>query len=717
MGLRAIALSVAALTPVTWVAGAAPLQTVGEEGRIPVSGLQFSTGHRGAVTHLAPWRGGSSLVSAGADGTLRVWDTRDGALRHSVTLDGGVPSALVVHPWLPRAYVSLSGGWGEWLSAWDWERERELFRVSQSDRPLFLGLSRTARSLLVGRASFDGLWILDATTGARQASERGTGLVTFAVTSRDERTVLTYQPLGSLAYRNRATGDTRPFLRVPADLTDLGLSSDRRYLIGRAGEWVVSVDAVTGAEMDRRRIDGLRLMQLWDTADRVLVVAEDEHGPNLHTLPVIDGRFGEFGLARRVTGTPAALSYGHEELFVGLADGTILRLDLRDPEPAFAVLVRDERLTIIDVAVAGDTITLGTAAGAVTIAGDFVGGEPLRLAGGTLADIRAHVFSRPFGPDADSAARVTALDADRVLVWSAAGEPGIAVLNLRENQLGAPQLPLAAPLANLDIVGGTIAAVDRGGQAALLAAHTGTFVDPDAGSAGPVSTVFEPLFTRRVPGAADVVAGERDGAPALIAAIANFGTIGTSIVSIATATGETVAMPDRRSFVYDLAYDPHAGALYSLGVHAGVGSRTTLRRHGGPGLDQSRTLFVAGGEDLRASVAIEAGGGRVFFSLAGQVRVWDGRGIRTLANTGREARRLAVHQGRVYAVNADGTLSVWSADTLAHQIDLHIWRDFEWLVTASDRYWTSAGGARYVRGDPGSDRGSIELRRGFSVLE
>ncbi len=706
-------------------AGAEQVQRVGAAGAIPAGGLQFDTGHRGAVTHLAPWRGGDLLVSAGADGTLRVWEPRSGALRHSLAVAGGAPSALVVDPRLPRAYLALGGAGGaggERVAAWDWERGRELFSVPQDDRTLFLGLSRTARSLLVGRAAFDGLWLLDPATGDRQAGlERGTGIVTFAVSSRDERTVLAYQPSGSLTYRSRDTGQVRQSLRVPADLTGLVLSADQRYLIGRAGEWLVSVDAVDGAETDRRRIDGLRLTALWGAAGRLLAVAEDEHGPSLHVLPVAAGRFEDAVLTRRVPGMPAALSYGRESVFVGLADGTILALDLGEPEPAFAVLARDERLAIIDVAVTGSTIALGTEAGVVTVTGDFVAGAPLWLAAGERTDIEARVFPRPFGADADRSARVTPLDADRVLVWSAAERTGIAVLHLPEARLGPPQPALAAPLTNLDVAGGTIAAVDRAGVAALLGAPTGAFADPQETETAAVAA-FEPLFTARIPGAADVVAGERDGAPALIAAVSGFGTSGTSIVTVAAATGETVAMPDQRSFVYDLAYDSQSGALYSLGVREGAGSRTTLARHAGPGLEQRRTLFVVAGEDLRGSVAVDADGRRVFFSLAGQVRTWDGRRVRALGATGRAARRLAVHRGRIYAVNADGTLSIWSADTLAHHLDLLVWRDFEWLVTSPDRYWTSAGGARYLRGDPpagpgAEGTGAGGLRRGLSMLE
>ena len=682
---------------------------MGASGRIPESGLQLNTGHRGAVTLMASWRGGSFVVSAGVDGTFRVWDPRDGSLRHTVAL-GGVPSALVVHPWLPRVFAALGDGSEERLAAWDWEQGLKLFTVPLGDPPLFLGVSRTAGSLLVGRASVDGLWLLDPTTGERQPGlESGTGIVTFAVTSRDERTVLTYQPSGSLVYRDRATGGILRNLRVPGDLADLGLSSDRRYLVGRSGEWLVSVDAVDGAETDRLRIGGLRTMEVWGTADRVVVAAEDESGPSLRTVSVSAGRFDATRSAWRVAQTPTALSYGHEKLFAGLPDGTILTLDLRDPEAAAAVLVRDERLAILDVAVAGNTMVLATRAGLVTLTGGFVAGSPLRLAAGVRTGIAARVLAAPFGERTASTMRVTALDAARVLVWSDGDEPGIAVLHLPEHRVGIPQPPLPAPLANLDATGGTIAAVDRTGRVALLAAHTGESpAESGDGTSGSPATVFETLRAVRIAGTTDAVAAARDGAPALVAALAGLGGMGTSIVSIAAATGETVAMPDRRSFVYDLAYDPSAGALYSLGVHAGAGSRTTLMLHAGPGLDRRRTLFVSAGEDLRAAVAVEpadAAGGRIFFSLAGRVRLWDGRSIRPLAETGREARRLSVHRGRVYAVNSDGTLSAWSADTLAHQFDLHLWRDLEWLVSAGDRYWTSPDGARYV-GSPDAGRGS-----------
>ena len=164
-----------------------------------------------------------------------------------------------------------------------------------------------------------------------------------------------------------------------------------------------------------------------------------------------------------------------------------------------------------------------------------------------------------------------------------------------------------------------------------------------------------------------------------------------------SSTGETVPVLDSRSFVYDLAFDPKSHVLYSIGIQSGEMPITSLKRHAGPDLDQVRTLFEIPGEDLGAEVVIDAVSGKVFFSLGGQVLVWDGQRIRRLSSTGHEARQLAVHGGRVYAVNLNGTMSIWSALTLELQFELHVWNDFEWVLTEPHQFWTSVDGARYLR--------------------
>ena len=312
----------------TVVASAESIQRVGTTGEVPNTGLLFNTGHQGSVTHLMTWSPDALLVSAGADGTVRVWDTNERKLVAAKSLDDGNAAGLVLHPSLPRAYVVVKNDSQVNLVGWDWRRDITLFSVNIVEQPLYIGISRTAERLLLGRPFYDGLWILDAVTGNWQSDTRG-GIVTFAATSTDDQNLLTYQPSGVLTYRSRATDEVQRVLGLPSELKDLALSSNRRYLIGRVGQSIVLLDAVTGVEVERRRVNGLKIMKTWPEANRILIVADGQYGPELQVFSINADRSLSVVLTQRILGTPTAIGFGEESVFLGLSDGTILLLDLQ----------------------------------------------------------------------------------------------------------------------------------------------------------------------------------------------------------------------------------------------------------------------------------------------------------------------------------------------------------------------------------------------------
>jgi hypothetical protein len=87
------------------------------------------TGHKGAVTALASGDQGRWIVSAGADGTLRVWNAGSGALVRSIELDEGPATAIAVDD--RRALTGHKGGA---IVLWDLERAEKLgvFQNQQS---------------------------------------------------------------------------------------------------------------------------------------------------------------------------------------------------------------------------------------------------------------------------------------------------------------------------------------------------------------------------------------------------------------------------------------------------------------------------------------------------------------------------------------------------------------------------------------------------------
>jgi serine/threonine protein kinase len=87
------------------------------------------TGHKGAVTGLASGDQGRWIVSAGADGTLRVWNAGSGMLVRSIELDEGPATAIAVDD--RRALTGHKAGV---IVLWDLERAEKLgvFQNQQS---------------------------------------------------------------------------------------------------------------------------------------------------------------------------------------------------------------------------------------------------------------------------------------------------------------------------------------------------------------------------------------------------------------------------------------------------------------------------------------------------------------------------------------------------------------------------------------------------------
>jgi WD40 repeat protein len=145
-------------------------------------------GHRGAVTGLATADQGRWIVSAGADGTLKVWNSASGALVRAIELDEGPATAIAVDD--RRALTGHKGGA---IVLWDLERAEKLgvFRHQQApisaltftgDADHFAAASQTnAVALFDIRAPSQPTAVLEGHEGGQAiASARWSGLLATA---------------------------------------------------------------------------------------------------------------------------------------------------------------------------------------------------------------------------------------------------------------------------------------------------------------------------------------------------------------------------------------------------------------------------------------------------------------------------------------------------------------------------------------------------------
>jgi len=180
------------------------------------------------------------------------------------------------------------------------------------------------------------------------------------------------------------------------------------------------------------------------------------------------------------------------------------------------------------------------------------------------------------------------------------------------------------------------------------------------------------------------------------------GSIARALVRVDVDTGETVGLDTRAFYVFSLAYDAHAEALYSLGLQrTETGVYTVLERHGGERFSETELLARLHAEDLEADIAIDPVTGFVYAAVGYEgILFWDGVSTRIISTGEHLPRRLLIGHGTLAAVNANGSVTLWDVHTREHLVDFYFFRDDRWAALSPHaRYLTSDGTAMsdYIR--------------------
>jgi WD40 repeat protein len=631
----------------------------------PLAGAQsalVNTSHSGPVNDLAYDAARDLLFSAGQDGTVRVWGV-DGRLRASLRVSHRPLQRLALHPSLPQLAVLV----GEVLktdvlAVWDWELGRELFSRASDRQLLHLAYSPQGDFLAYSRADFRSLAAVDASSGAdRGLLGTGFGIVSFFVISRNGNTIMGYQPSGWITYWDLRENRGLRQLRTLADLSLIRITASNRFLLAAAGDRLVAVDLLNGALAAGQPVPGLARLALSPDGEELAVDAAGA---------LQRWRFAAGALTR--SGPPAAsepalsaLAYGAAGLYAGDRAGGISLVDAAGGRQSLA---RNLVLAIDDLAFRGELAAASTPEGIYLFRSSFLT-QPL----GAAAEASVSRLPPPFA----GRTGVEFLDDSRLLAWQE--EPGeVAVVDLASGSSRLLPIGISSSIQQLSLGPRGLILVERSGLCRIL--------DPES---------LESRF-RYTAGAMNRLVSTR-GDFLVGAGAAGFGS---PLFQINARTGETVPIPDPSLFVYDLLYSPSRTTLFSLSVEeAKGGSRTVLAARSGRQLEARRVLASFAGEDLGACLA-EDPSGRLYSSLGfGPLTVWDGSALWDLANPGRVARRLAVHQGKLFAVNADGTLSIWETSARQEPWLMHLLLGGEWALQGPQgRTLASPGARQYLNG-------------------
>ena len=629
--------------------------------------FMVDTGHRGAVNVLGYHRQRNLLFSGGEDGMVRVWNLRTREITYALRVSHLPIVEIAVHPTLPH-FAVLEGASGSYsVRVWNWERERELYNIEFSDRPLFMRYSSRGNRLIFGKLDWQSLLIVDARTGKPTSfMQDGFGIVSFAADSASEKKLMTYQPSGTITYWTIAsrTHVVEP-IRTVADLAAISLSANKRLMVARGGTKLLLVDAVSGMIEAQVERPGIVATAISPRGDEIACIYQEGKTRKLARYYYLSDKQLLYYIQGDEYNAIRSCAYGEDMLFLAFEDGGIRGLR---PSGEVESIAEDRLARISDIAIAGDKLVVATQSTICVLSSDFFSGE-------------VHYFSRRLLDNPLLAPVGVEFTRDgMILLWSKGRMPAAFVI--ADPTSGFVERSFAefqSPLVHVAMYGDRILALDRSGLCRVI--ETGDF-----------STLFEypaPGMNKIIYARGNTIIGGRS-------VISDFDS---AMLWINSETGETVSIGDSRFMVYELAYDARQNLLFTVGVEKrGQEYFTVWKAHLGDDYEEEILIGRFAGEDVDASLAIDIRGRRIYSSLGlDRIQHWDGIQLGDLERSPQGPRKLAVAGGKLFSLNRDSSITVWDLASGRILLHFYLFVDFSWLTVFREaQYASSAAADRFL---------------------
>ncbi len=643
-----------------------------------VGNVVVNTGHTGRVLDIKLFQDKNVLFTAGEDGSVRKWDIKNQRLVKKLQISHLPVVDIALHPQKPLiALVETDRINTYHLSVWDYEKEEELYSHKISEIPLFLRFSPAGSFLVYGMTDWKSLTFLESETGnVKPLFTGGFGIVSESFISDTEKTLLTYSPSGSIRYWDLSTGEQRGAdnrIQTVSDLRNIHFLPGGRYLFGSKRSTLYMIDLVNGKTVASRDFENIDSFSV------------DKEGSSLTVLSSFSSRARLFHFTIHTSGRDApgftekdsltirenirdSIAFDGGHVYFGTGGGSIFSHSLdKDKTQLFA---GPNILDIHDIAFSKNMIFLSSKDRFFSFTSD------------AFTSIDEEDDATGFGfssetydnPVSGRAGLISLKDEECILYPEEEQRGGYTIYRFSEGSFSSLYEEIDSAVEIGTTYNDDLLFLEKNGSIKIIS--------PEDGSRKFIYTSFG---LRSV---SEVQNGN------LIASRNKTDFIDTPLLHINPNTGETVPIDESNILTFHLQYDDITRNLYTIGYEErSNGLRTVLKQHSGFNYDRVTTLLSYPGEDPEATLAVDPVSSKVFTSLGyGKVHMYAWNGFTYLEPINHISRKLYVHDGFLYSLNEDSSISVWNTDRGTLIMTIYVFKDYSWAVIPRE-------GEPYMSGD------------------
>ena len=273
----------------------------------------------------------NTLFTVGQDGYVINW-RHDGTGEHYQISDLEI-KMIAKNPKNNNIAIYETDGWSiNRISVWNWSTQKKVFAKRVPYSVSSLQFTEKGTYLMVGTTSEAGIYFLDSKGDVVSKIKDSVEMVTFALSSKTEKSCILYTPMGHLDYINLTTREKKAELVIEQSLEQPVLFSNDLLFAGVKNNMIYVYNSVTGSLQTRiqakkpllatSRNDSSLYFLDYDGSTYTLKMISADYA-NISTRPVILKY-----IATTNNSEITAVAKNQDTLYAACKDGSIHYIDL-----------------------------------------------------------------------------------------------------------------------------------------------------------------------------------------------------------------------------------------------------------------------------------------------------------------------------------------------------------------------------------------------------
>jgi hypothetical protein len=635
----------------------------------------INSGHSHPVESFSS--NGKILYSCDKRGTLMVWDTNQKILIKKLQISYlQVRNITVNSDGTKLAVVETDTISSFKLSVWDLEKGEKLFSHKMDGLPLFIDFSPKDSYLIYSKTDWNSLTFLDSQKGFEvPLMFEDYGIVSSAYITASEKTLLFYNPSGTIQYWNLLNGEikTSP-IKTRRDLSSINITEDGAYMTCSDSNNLYLINLQNGKTLASIKTTGILSSSIIANS-RELVILKKENNKFEISIWKITTTKGKEELRRiKSIELPSTIMAGsgftiiENIIYLAGKNGEIFSLNLNTE--LLSTLSENILASISDLQLINGKLILATENNIISMGSDIFT-ESLNIE--DKLEIELIKYNNPFKEE-------TGIVTDNYdfFIYPKDNKKG-ELKKFNNGEFTTIGSEFTSPFISVEYLEGNFISLEKDGSSQIINSYTGasTFKYSSFG----INSI-ESVFGN------NLIAGRNRTA-----------FLQSPLLHINPETEEVVPIEESNIIIFKMDYDSITRTLYTLGFEERKsGLITVLKAHTGSAWELTDTIMTYPGEDQTGSFVVDESKSRIYLSIGNSGLVmygWDG--FTDMENTNHIPKKLYISNDLLISLNTDSTLSMWNTINGRLLANFYILKNGEWIITtANDKIFLSKKSLDYL---------------------